>query len=47
MFCFHLVCCIMKNKNKMGLYLPQIYFKIQIMKLLNNVKLNFIEIPVT
>lgn len=37
----------MKNKNKMGLYLPQIYFKIQIMKLLGNVKLNSIKILVT
>lgn len=37
----------MKNKNKMGLYLLQIYLKIQIMKLHGNVRLNSIKIRLT
>lgn len=45
--CFYLLYCIMQNENKMGLPLLQIYFKIQIMKLHGNVRLNAIKIILT
>lgn len=37
----------MKNENKMGFYLLEIYFKFQIMKLHGNVRLNSIKILLT